>query len=372
MPLVKSFWLGKKKGKERYVVPIPVREEKRVRFEIGGPEGIPRDGTVGRTGAVCLICGTPVPLSYIREEGKARRMGAQLMAIAAEGPRQRYYIAPTQEHEEAADVPRPDDVPEAELSNNPRDIKAPTYGMRTWASLFTNRQLMALTTLSDLVHEARHHIAANNAQADYADAVATYLGFIVTRVADRNSSICTWDASPKMESLRNTFSRQAIPMSWDFGEGNPLGRGSGNILDAAGWIAGAIGALPAGSGGEAEQANATSRGYKGMLIATDPPYYDNIIYAALSDFFYVWLRRSLRDAYSDLLATMATPKRKNLSPIHISIRRLTSSSKTGSPILSGTSAKERRPISQLPSSMLSSRPRTTTKADTPQRGGKRC
>lgn len=310
MPLVKSFWLGKKRGKERYVVPVP--EGNRVRFEIAGPSGVPRGGTVGRTGAECLLCGTPVPLSYIRDEGKAGRMGAQLMAIAAEGPRRRYYVAPNEDHEKAADVRRPDDAPETELSKNPRDIKAITYGMRTSASLFTNRQLKMLTTLSTLTHEARDHIIARGAKADYADAIATYLAFVVTRVADRNSSICTWDASPKMESLRNTFARQAIPMSWDFGEGNALGDGSGNILDAAGWVSGVINSLPTGTQGTSEQANATSREYGRLLVATDPPYYSNIFYASLSDFFYPWLRQSLRDIYPNLLATMSTPKEEEL------------------------------------------------------------
>jgi putative DNA methylase len=312
MPLVKSFWLGKKKGKERYVIPVADSAQRRVRFEIGGPNGVPHDGTVGRTGATCLLCGTPVTLAYIRDEGRAGRMGAQLMTIATEGKRQRYYIAPTEEHEKAADVSRPDDVPDAEFAKNPRDIKAPTYGMRTLASLFTNRQLTVLTTLSKLVRVAREQILANGAEVEYADAVSTYLAFMVTRVADRNSSICTWDASPKMESLRNTFARQAIPMSWDFGEGNAFGSGSGNILDAAGWVADAVRALPTDARGNAEQADATSRSYNGMLVATDPPYYDNIMYASLSDFFYAWLRASLREIYSDLLATMVTPKEDEL------------------------------------------------------------
>ena len=173
MPLVRSFWLGKKKGKERYVIPIP--DGKRVRFEIGGPDGVPRDGTVGRTGAECLLCGTPVPLSYIRDEGKAGRMGAQLMAIAAEGQRQRYYVAPNDEHEKAADVPRPDDVPEAELPTIPVGFTRPGYGMRTWADLFTNRQLTALTTFSDLVQRVTSAHIADGAEPGYADAVATYL-----------------------------------------------------------------------------------------------------------------------------------------------------------------------------------------------------
>ena len=159
MPLVRSFWLGKKKGKERYVHPVP--DGKQVRFEIRGPHGTPREGTVSRTGAECLLCGAAVPLAYIRAEGKAGRMGAQLMAIAAEGPRTRYYLPPNEEHEHAADVPRPADVPDAEIPHNPRYLTAPNYGMTTWADLFTNRQLTALTTFSDLVTEARTQVLAD-------------------------------------------------------------------------------------------------------------------------------------------------------------------------------------------------------------------
>ncbi len=156
MPLVRSFWLGKKKGKQRYLIPIP--DGKRVRFEIGGPDGVPRNGTVGRTGAVCLLCGTPVPLSYIREEGKAGRMGSQLMATVAEVPHQRHYLPATDEHAKAADVIRPNDVPDAEIPYNPRYLTTPNYGISTWADLFTNRQLSTLTVFSDSVQEARTRI----------------------------------------------------------------------------------------------------------------------------------------------------------------------------------------------------------------------
>src|SRR6185437_14866236 len=151
--------------KQRYVVPVP--DGKRVRFEIGGPEGTPREGTVNRTGATCLLCGTPVPLIYIRDEGKAGRMGTQLMAIAAEGPRQRYYIAPNEEHEKAARVPRPDDIPEAELPEQALGFRVQGYGMRTWADIFTSRQLTALTTFSDLVLEARERTIASGAEMSY-------------------------------------------------------------------------------------------------------------------------------------------------------------------------------------------------------------
>ena len=153
MPLVRSFWLSKKQGMERFANPIP--DGKRIRFEIGGPTGAPHEGTVNRAGAICLLCGTPVPVSYIRAEGKAGRMGTQLMATVAEGKRQRYYVAPTEEQETAADVPRPSNVPEAELPDNPRWFSPPLYGLTTFDALFTSRQLTALATFSDLVQEAR-------------------------------------------------------------------------------------------------------------------------------------------------------------------------------------------------------------------------
>ena len=139
MPLVRSFWLGKKKGKERYIHPVPAG--KRVHFEIQGPRGTPRDGTVGRTGAECLLCGAAVPLTYIRAEGKSGRLGTQLMAIAAEGPRTRYYLPSNEEHEHAADIPRPSDVPDVELPEQALGFRVQGYGMTTWAELFTNRQL---------------------------------------------------------------------------------------------------------------------------------------------------------------------------------------------------------------------------------------
>ncbi len=260
MPLVKSFWLGKKKGKERYIVPIPVHEEKRVRFEIGGPDGAPRDGTVGRTGATCLLCSAPVTLGYIRDEGKLGRMGDQLMAIAADGRRQRYYAAPTEEHERTANVPRPDDVPEAELSNSPRDIKAPIYGMRTWDSLFTNRQLTALTTFSDLIEKARLQLIEDGASPAYAKDVVTYLAFAISKVADNDSVLCAWRPDAIKEGINHVFSRQALPMVWDYAEGNIFNEGPCSISTSADWIAKAVAGLPANAHGDATQANATTRG----------------------------------------------------------------------------------------------------------------
>lgn len=310
MPLVKSFWLGKKKGKERYVVPTP--EGKHVRFEIGGPDGVPHEGTVSRTGAVCLICKTPVPLSYLRDEGKAKRMGMQLIAIAAEGPRQRYYVAPDEQHEMTAFTSRPDDVPEGELSTHPQYMAAPRYGMTDTSELFTNRQLTALATFSDLVSEVRETAIRDGAETGYADAIATYLAFAVDRLADYSSKISTWMPDPKNEGVRNTFARQALPMSWDFAEANVFSESSGNIKNHAYGISRVIDALPANVCGESSQANAITRSVAGLLCSTDPPYYDNVPYADLSDFFYSWLRRSLRNIYPELLGTMLSPKSDEL------------------------------------------------------------
>ncbi len=312
MPLVRSFWLGKKKGKERYVVPVP--DGKRVRFEISGPNGVPREGTVSRTGAVCLLCNTPVPLSYIRAEGKAGRMGAQLMAIAAEGKRQRYYLPPDEEHEKTAGVPRPDDVPDAEIPHNPRYLTAPNYGMCTWADLFTNRQLTALVAFTDLVHEARERVIADGGEPNYADAVAIYLSFALSKIADNSSSLCVWMYMPSKEGTAHTFARAAIPMVWDYAEGNPFRTGPCDFAESCVWISRVLDDLP-GPGSRisrARQANAAILDYRECLVATDPPYYDNVPYSDISDFFYVWLRRACGDIYTELLSTMLTPKRDEL------------------------------------------------------------
>jgi putative DNA methylase len=211
MPLVRSFWLGKKKGKERYVYPVP--NGKRIRFEIRGPNGTPREGTVSRTGAECLLCGAGVPLSYIRAEGKAGRMSAQLMAIAAEGKRTRHYLPPTEEHEQAADVPRPTDVPDAEIPYNPRYLIPPNYGMTTWADLFTSRQLIALTTFTELVTEARTRVFTDSRNEQYADAITTYLGFALSRITGTLTNLATWNSAPSKESVTGAFRiPHAIPV----------------------------------------------------------------------------------------------------------------------------------------------------------------
>lgn len=312
MPLVRSFWLGKKKGKETWVRPII--EGSSVRFEIGhGRTGPPIEGTVSRTGATCLVCNTPVPLAHIRTEGKAGRMGAQLMAIVAKGNRERIYLPPDPEHEKAADVPRPKGVPETEIPFNPRDLRAPNYGMTHHADLFTNRQLRALVTFSDLVGEARQRVIDDGGEPEYADAVATYLAFVVDKLTDRNSALCSWDST--RDDLRNTFSRQALPMVWDYAETNLFSGAAGSVAGALDWVAEVIDGVPTTAPGSAAQCDATAQSctlVQRLAISTDPPYYDNIGYANLADFFYVWLRRSLASTYPALFSTMLTPKAAEL------------------------------------------------------------
>jgi len=335
MPLVRSWWLGKKKSKEAYVVPRIVPDAaapsgRRVAFEIGhATVNAPTeatDGTVGRKGAICVACQSPVDLNYVRAEARAKRMLSQLMAVVAEGARQRIYLAPSDVQVSAADEDRPNDVPEGEIFDWPGRINVFRYGLTRFSDLFTNRQLVALTTFSDLVAEARAHAltdalaaglpegeplaSGGTGAAAYADAVATYLGLAVSRTADRSSTIAGWDSS--LGKIRNTFGRQALPMTWDFAEAGLFSSSSGNFQSQFDWVADAFEDGPASAAGVAEQMDAAARDYDGAVISTDPPYYDNIGYSDLSDFFYVWLRRSLREVHPELLGTLLVPKAEEL------------------------------------------------------------
>ena len=310
MPLVRSFWLGKKKGKEAWV--RPVVDGSRVRFEVGhGSSGPPVEGTVGRTGAICLVCNSPVPLAHVRSEGKAGRMGAQLMATVADGHRQRIYLPPEPEQITTADVARPEDVPDTDIPYNPRYLTAPNYGMARHADLFTNRQLTALCTFSDLVGEARERVIEETGGPGYADTVATYLALGVSRLADIQNSLCRWENS--RSQVRNLFTRQAVSMLWDFAEGGLFSGAAGDFGVSLGSIASTLEDLPAHGCGIVEQRDATAPQPDASVVAsTDPPYYDNVGYADLSDFFYVWLRRSLAPTYPELFSTMLTPKSAEL------------------------------------------------------------
>ena len=321
MPLIRSRWLGKKKGKEAYVVWSVVRDPAhpsgmRVQFDIGhekanGPTA-DNDGTVGRTGATCVACRAAVDLPYVRSEGRAGRLGQQLMAVVGEGNRQRVYLAPSELQVDTARVERPTDGPDASIPPQAPSFRIQTYGMTLWTDLFTSRQLAMLLAISDLVSEVRERVLEDSGQAEYADAIATYLGFVVSRLTDYQSTITTWASNPQMEILRNMFARQAIPMTWDFGEGNPFAESSGSLTKMVGAVANALERLPAVGKAVVRQADAQVAAGQHLLLSTDPPYYDNIGYSDLSDFFYVWLRRTLRPVYPELLSTMLVPKAEEL------------------------------------------------------------
>jgi len=318
MPLVRSWWLGKKKGKEAYIVPTVIEDPSRpsgvrMTFDIGNePARAPRseDGSVGRNGATCIACHAPVDLEYIRAFSRDHGLGQQLMSVVAEGDRRRIYMAPDGAQSSAAVVDRPASVPLGELFDWPGRINVYRYGMTEWADLFTNRQLVALTTFSDLVIEARTRVIADGGSQAFADAVATYLGIVVSKMTDRNSTLVNWYVS--RESTSSTFSRQALPMMWDFAEVAPLGMNTGSFSNSLLWTCETIEALDPRRMGVVEQSDAATRSFTGALLSTDPPYYDNIGYSDLSDYFYVWLRRSLRDVHPDLFRTMLVPKAEEL------------------------------------------------------------
>lgn len=309
MPLVRSFALSTKKSSEWHVEPRT--EGRSLRFEVRrGKQD--REGTVGRTGAMCIVCGVPVPFSHVRAEGRQGRMGVRLMAIVAEANRTRTYLSPDDAQIGTADSAEPEWAPEAALPRNPRDFKTPNYGMSSFADLFTPRQLVALTTFSDLVGEARKRLLAEGSDEEYANAVATYLAFAVDKTADRNTSLCTWESG--MNRMRNTFGRQALPMVWDFAETNPFAGAGGDLFGTVESLCEVLDRLGEASEGSVRQLDAATaiNGIDRPIVATDPPYYDNIGYADLSDFFYVWLRRALGDIYPDLFSTLLTPKSQEL------------------------------------------------------------
>ena len=336
VPLVSSFMLSTKEGKKVWVeVVIDSNAPDGWRFEVKTGalsktrESELKEGTIGRSGGgTCILSGSSMPFSYVRDQGQTNGLGVRLMAIVAECNRSRAFLAPTSAQEALAATAKPEWEPEGELPNNPRDFKTPNYGMKTFASLFTSRQLVALTTFSDLVGEAREKVLADARAADlpsaarladggtgaeaYADAVATYLAFCVSRASDYGSSIATWLTDDN--AIRGTFGRQALPMTWDFCEGSYFGDSSASFTTIIKTVSAVIEHQKATGFGSVSNVDAPKNGYpvRPCVINTDPPYYDNIGYADLSDFFYIWLRRSLASIWPDLFRRLATPKGEEL------------------------------------------------------------
>ena len=335
VPLASTFVLSKKKGKEAYVKPVLDKIGYRFTVKAGKtPETDGKGTKPGGSGSsfLCLMSGVPMPFEYLRSEAKAGRMGARLMAIVAEGDRSRVYLEPTEEQENIALSAFPKDTPETDLPERALGFRVQEYGMTKWRDLFTPRQLVALTTFSDLVGEARECIRADAVTASmpddgiplrnggigataYAEAVGVYLGFALSKQADLGNSLCRWE--PVAQCPRQLFGRQAIPMVWDYAEGNPLGNNSGGwnvfVEGISKAFARAFGTIEWARPGFSQQADAAVQGLsRGKIVSTDPPYYDNIGYADLSDFFYAWLRQPLKTVFPGIFATLEVPKTEEL------------------------------------------------------------
>ncbi|MGO9473475.1 MAG: DUF1156 domain-containing protein [Rhodomicrobium sp.] len=329
VPLASTFILSSKEDKQSYVQPVVEADCYSFTVKVGNPPVDAKDGTkLTKANFSCLISGTPISGDYIKAEGKAGRMGAKLMAIVAEGDRGRIYLPPTTVQEAMAAREKPEWKPEVKFFQQALGFRVGNYGMTRWCDLFTDRQLVALTTFSDLVAEARERIhkdaiASGTSSEDttldgggtgaraYAEAVSVYLAFALSKVANIGSSIASWMSD--RGAFRETFARQAIPMVWDYAEANPLADAGGSLGTALDKGAMVLDAFPASYHASALQLDAaTQTTTSGKVVSTDPPYYDNIGYADLSDFFFVWLRRSLRSVFPELFATLAVPKAEEL------------------------------------------------------------
>ena len=314
MPLMRNWQLSKKKNNLHWMRPIIDNTTKSVSFVVQtSNKGVPPTGTVTRNGATCIACSSAVSLKYVRQQSKAGNMGEVMTCVVAKGKRNRLFLSPTAECKKIALMAAAPWRPPQRMPTTAYLVSGRGYGITHWHQLFTERQLMALATFCDLLSEVKEQVVKDGGTAEYADAIATYLALAVGKLSDSNSSFATY-LLPR-ENVRNVFARQAIPMVWDFAEGNPFADAAGTwnlILDK---VAKVMEYLPASvSYGQVHQADAatSTHGSNGPVIVTDPPYYDNISYAELSDFFYVWLRPLLRDTYPDLFSGILVPTQEEM------------------------------------------------------------
>ena len=333
VPLASSYLLSSKEGKKAYVKPVVEGDRYRFTVKTGTPPPEAKDGAkLARANFGCIFSGAPIETKYVRNEAQAGRMGTRLMAVVAEGSRCRVYLNPTEEMEQLARSASPLWRPDLKVTTPCHDIdRLPMYGMYTWADAFTSRQLVALTTFSDLVVEVRERIridastgglpkddrgleAGGVGAKSYSEAVSVYLACAIARLADYNSSIATW--KPSGEQVMQTFKRQALPMTWDFPESNIMGEKAicwkMAVKYSADNLAAMVGKLSPTSGCAVQLDAQNQTLSNNKVISTDPPYYDNIGYADLSDYFYIWHRKTLRDVYPSLFSTISVPKAEEL------------------------------------------------------------
>lgn len=337
VPLASTFVLSTKAGKGAYIEPVIENGGYRFRVNVGRPKDVEavKNGTKLARGANfrCVMSGAPIAADYIRSEAQAGRMHSRMMAVVAEGERGRVYLSPTQEMEVVACSVAPSWKPELKVPTPCHDVdRLPMYGMPTWGDAFTLRQLVALTTFANLAEEIRERVKRDASSVGwpndaaginsggagttaYAQVLSLYLAFALDKASVYWNRLCPWLNQPKNELVGNSFGRQALPMVWDYAEANPFSDSGGNIEKQLDYVAKAIVLIGSTTTiqGIVHQADAANQSLsRDKVVSADPPYYDNIGYAELSDFFYVWLRRSLRPIFPDLFTTVAVPKGEEL------------------------------------------------------------
>jgi len=335
VPIASSFALSTKKGKEVFVNPLVDKSKRSITYRIERQASEAdiqkaKEGTKAGRGAHfrCLFSNAAITPEYVRSKGKEGEIGQALLAVVAEGKSGRVYIEPTLEDESIAFSAKPDWKPDQKQPDNPRWFSPPIYGMETFGSLFTDRQLVALNTFTRLLDNVQNKVeldaiasgmtsdttplsAGGKGAFAYSEAVRVYLALGISRLANRSSTLSFWDSGG--QKIQQGFGRQAIPMTWDFVEGNPFSNSSGNFIGQIEYLASALKNIRPVAIAECIQADAQSRRYPDdAVISTDPPYYDNIGYADLSDFFYVWLRPSLKGVFPSLFSTISVPKSEEL------------------------------------------------------------
>jgi Adenine-specific DNA methylase containing a Zn-ribbon len=336
VPLVSSFMLSTKEGKKAWVEPVrDASAPDGYRFEVRSGELAKADeerlkkGTKTSAGTFrCLFTGTPITETWNRAEGKAGRLGSRLMAIVAEGQRGRIYLPPSPDHEQPPTNAASKWEPEGGLYEKALGFRVPGYGFTRWAQLFTPRQLAALTTFTELASDVQETIATHArtaglsdgsrlrdggiGSAGYADAISTYLALGVSRFANLMNNMCQWRNDPGKQHVGHMFTRQAIAMVWDYAEGNPFGESAGSWNKSVLFIPKVMQKIEPSAGGNIAHIDAAQNGYGRAVFSTDPPYYDNVGYADLSDFFYIWLRCALQGVWPDLFRLLLTPKDNEL------------------------------------------------------------
>ena len=325
-PLIRSFAICKKKGNESSIHPFVENGRVHYKMDYGKKS---TEGTIGRTGAKCVVCGANIPLEYIRTEGKEHRIGNDLIAIIADGPKGKVYLEPNIEHEITSRIDGEVERSFSPMPDQALGFRIQPYGIGSFVELYTDRQYLTLSQFCDALNDlvvliekdaidagmANDHIGlaeGGKGALAYAQAIKVYLSFAIDKLADYNSTSCTWHVNN--QQIAHTFGRQAIPMTWDYTEANPFSGSCGSFESMMSSLVKCIDNFADCSNeGKASQQDAqTDCGIRDVIISTDPPYYDNIGYADLSDYFYLWMRRSLKDVYPQILSTMMVPKSSEL------------------------------------------------------------